>query len=47
MPGLLGVEGGVLNGEGMTFRPGLFGDVPGSKAAGANARFACKEKKPL
>jgi len=47
IPGLLGVEGGVLNGETMTFRPGLLGDAPGSRAAaGAKARLACKEKSP-
>lgn len=36
----------MLNGETMTFRPGLLGDAPGSRAAGAKARLACKRKIP-
>lgn len=36
----------MLNGETRAFRPGLLGDAPGSRAAGAKARLACKEKSP-
>lgn len=34
----------MLNGETRAFRPGLLGDAPGNRAAGAKARLACKEK---
>lgn len=37
----------MLNGETRAFRPGLLGDAPGSRAAGAKARLACKEKSLL
>lgn len=36
----------MLNGETRAFRPGLLGDAPGNRAAGAKARLACKEKFP-
>lgn len=39
-PGLLGVDGGVLQGEAMVFNPGLFGDGPGRNDAGAKAKLA-------
>lgn len=43
-PGLLGVEGGLWNGDTTALRPGLLGEAPGSRAAGSKARLACWEE---
>lgn len=39
-PGLLGVDGGVLQGDAMVLNPGLFGEGPGRSDAGAKAKLA-------